>query len=104
MFSLKWEALDRPQRIATLLGFIGSFGAVFAIFIASAFNPLVFVGFLPLLVPLLGSLSLLYLPMSDERRGVMGFLTLLASLAPLFFLTLLLLRLVFPYSDTPSGL
>jgi hypothetical protein len=105
VFSLKWAVLDRPQRISTLLGLIGGgFGAVFGIFVSAAFNPLSFVVFLPLLVPLLGSLSLLYVPMSDERRGVTGFLTLLASLAPLSFLILFLLRLVFPYRDTPTGL
>ena len=106
VFILNWAALDRPQRISTLLGLIdGGSGAVFGIFVVSAsLNPLFFVVVLPFMVPILGSLSLLYFPMSSERRGIVGFLTVLASLAPLLFLILFLLRLVFPYRDTPTGL
>lgn len=102
---MKWAALDRPQKISTLLGLVvGGFGAAGGILVSAEFNPLSSVFFLPFLVPTLGSLSLLYLPMSNERRGVIGFLTVLAALAPLLFVTLFLLRLVFPYRDTPTGL
>ncbi len=105
VLNLKWVALDPPQRISTILGLIGGgFGAATGILISAEYNPLSFIVFLPLLIPLLCSLSLLYLPMSEEKRGVIAFVTLLASLAPLYFLIILLLRLVFPYRDTPTGL
>ncbi len=95
VFSLKWVILDAPQRISTILGLIGGgFGVASGIFVSVEYYPLSFILFLPLLVPLVCSLSLLYLPMSEERRGVMGFVTLLTSLAPLYFLILLLLQLV----------
>jgi hypothetical protein len=105
VFSLKWEVLDPAQRISTILGLIGGgVGAAYGIFVSAEYNPLSFIVFLPFLVPLLCSLSLLYLPMSEDKRGIMGFVTLLISLAPISFLILLLLQLVFPHRDTSTGL
>jgi hypothetical protein len=44
------------------------------------------------------------LPVSSEKKGILGFVSLVGSITPIIFLILFLLRLVFPHRDTPTGL
>src|SRR5882672_8802184 len=104
-FILQWAELDRSLRISTTLGLVGGgFGAILGVFVGVAFDFQSFLLFLFPVASLLCSLGLLYLPMSKERRGVMGFVSIVGSLTPLLFLILFVLRLVFPHRDTPTGL
>jgi hypothetical protein len=63
--------------------------------------------FLLLLFPILSlicSLWLVFFPVSSERRGTLGFISLIGSITPTFYLILTILRLFFPHRDTPTGL
>jgi hypothetical protein len=105
VLSLQWAELDRTLRISTILGLIGGgVGATLGAFVGAGFGFQSFLFFFFPVISLLCSLGLLYLPMSKERRGVLGFLSVVGSLTPLLFLTLLILSLVFPHRDTPTGL
>lgn len=115
---LQWSQLNLLLKIATVEGLIGGglvliFGlvslavaAVSGLQVSFGFDLLpllVFVGVFPLL-SLLCALELLLTPVSEERKGVLGFIALFGSVVPNGLLLILLLRLIFPYRDTPTGL
>lgn len=60
--------------------------------------------FLLPMVSIASSLRLLFFPISNDRKDILGFVSLVGSFAPTLFLVLTLLRLVFPHRDTPTGL
>lgn len=102
---MQWPELTRTLRISTIIGLIGGcFGAAFGIFIGAEFDPGLFLLFIFPVLSLFSSLALLRFSMSSESRGILGFVSIVGALAPILFIALLLLRLVFPHRDTPTGL
>lgn len=114
---LQWSQLSVLLKVATVEGLVGgglvlifglgalAFATVSGVQLSFGFDLLpllVLAGVLPLL-SLLCALELLFTSVSDEKKGVLGFIALFGSLVPNGLILLLLLRLIFPYRDTPTG-
>src|SRR3989454_10649861 len=83
MPGLRWSELEDPIRVSSLLGIVSGGSGIIALgFLAiqeAYYVQIVLASLLPLLlIPLLTGLSLLFLKLTNEQRGVMG---LSASLA-----------------------
>lgn len=115
---LQWSQLSTLLKVASVEGLVGggsililglgtlAVATVSGIQVSLGFDLLpllVFVGVFPV-VSLLCALELLFMPVSDERKGVLGFTAFFGSLVPNGLLLLLFLRLIFPHRDTPTGL
>ena len=108
MIVLQWSQLDRILKIIVICGFVaGGYTASIGLLIiqfVSLNSPIMF-GFaflilLATLLPFVGSLSLLLIPISVERRGILGFALFVGSIIPIFLLATFLLKLVFPSRDS----
>jgi hypothetical protein len=102
-------------KMSVIIGLIGGgYGAIFGFIVVGSslgsmgpYSFLDFVSLLLFLVPILSlicSLWLVFIPLSSEGRAMLGFISLVGSITPTFFLILTILRLVFPHRDTPTAL
>jgi hypothetical protein len=85
MPGLRWSELEDPIRVSSLLGIVSGGSGIIALgFLAvqeAYYVQIVLASFLPLLlIPLLMGLSLLFLKLTNEQRGVMGFVCFVSSL------------------------
>src|SRR2546425_7676302 len=85
MPGLRWSELEDPIRVSSLLGIVSGGSGIIALgFLAvqeAYYVQIVLASFLPLLlIPLLTGLSLLFLKLTNEQRGVMGFVCFVSSL------------------------
>ncbi len=85
MPGLRWSELEDPIRVSSLLGIVSGGSGIIALgFLAiqeAYYVQIVLASLLPLLlIPLLTGLSLLFLKLTNEQRGVMGFVCFVSSL------------------------
>jgi len=85
MPGLRWSELEYPIRVSSLLGIVSGGSGIIALgFLAvpeAYYVQIVLASLLPLLlIPLLTGLSLLFLKLTNEQRGVMGFVCFVSSL------------------------
>jgi hypothetical protein len=90
MPGLGWSELEAPIRVSSLLGIVsGGSGIIALSFLAIQQEYYVQVAFLEiviapllllLLIPLLTGLSLLFVSLTNEQRGVLGFICFVSSL------------------------
>ena len=85
MPGLRWSELEDPIRVSSLLGMVSGGSGIIALgFLAvqeAYYVQIVLASLLPLLlIPLLTGLSLLFLKLTNEQRGVMGFVCFVSSL------------------------
>jgi hypothetical protein len=115
LFRSQWRVLGRSEKISVLLGLVGgAYGATIGFLVAGSgvanvglSSLLDFVPFLLFLFPLVSLVCafwLLRFPVSNENRAMLGFISLVGSIAPTIFLILTILALIFPHRDTPTGL
>ncbi len=84
MPGLRWSELEYPIRVSSLLGIVSGGSGIIALgFLAiqeAYYVQIVLASLLPLLlIPLLTGLSLLFLKLTNEQRGVMGFVCFVSS-------------------------
>ena len=85
MPGLRWSELEDPIRVSSLLGIVSGGSGIIALgFLAvpeAYYVQIVLASLLPLLlIPLLTGLSLLFFKLTNEQRGVMGFVCFVSSL------------------------
>src|SRR5438876_570653 len=85
MPGLRWSELEYPIRVSSLLGIVSGGSGIIALgFLAvpeAYYVQIVLASLLPLLlIPLLTGLSLLFFKLTNEQRGVMGFVCFVSSL------------------------
>jgi hypothetical protein len=84
MPGLRWSELEDPIRVSSLLGIVsGGSGIISLGFLATQeayYVQIVLAPLLLLLIPLLTGLSLLFLKLTNEQRGVLGFVCLVGSM------------------------
>ena len=85
MPGLRWSELEDPIRVSSLLGIVSGGSGIIALgflaFQEAYYVQIVLASLLPLLlIPLLTGLSLLFLKLTNEQRGVMGFVCFVSSL------------------------
>ena len=85
MAGLRWSELEDPIRVSSLLGIVSGGSGIMALgFLAvqeAYYVQIVLASLLPLLlIPLLTGLSLLFLSLTNEQRGVLGFVCFVSSL------------------------
>ena len=84
MPGLRWSELEDPIRVSSLLGIVSGGSGIIALgflaFQEAYYVQIVLASFLLLLIPLLMGLSLLFLKLTNEQRGVMGFVCFVSSL------------------------
>jgi hypothetical protein len=85
MPGLRWSELEAPTRVSSLLGIVSGGSGITALsFLAiqeAYYVQIVLALLLPLLlIPLLTGLSLLFLQLTNEQRGVLGFLCFVSSM------------------------
>jgi len=101
-FSLQWSRLNLSSKVSTVLGFAGGeLGALLGFGIG---GPAFLLLFLVPIVSLVSSVWLLFFPATNERRGILSFVSLTCSIPGTYLLALILLRLEVPHRDAPTGL
>src|SRR5690348_6014581 len=85
MPGLRWSELENPIRLSSLLGIVSGGSGIVAIGLLAIQEPyyiqIVLALLLPLLlIPLLTGLLLLFLKLTNEQRGILGFTCLVSSL------------------------
>ncbi len=84
MPGLRWSELEDPIRVSSLLGIVSGGSGIIALgFLAiqeAYYVQIVLASFLLLLIPLVTGLSLLFLKLTNEQRGVVGFLCFISSM------------------------
>ena len=85
MPGLRWSELENPIRLSSLLGIVSGGSGTIALGLLAAQEPyyiqILLALLLPLLlIPLLTGLLLVFLKLTNEQRGVLGFICLVSSL------------------------
>ena len=85
MPGLRWSDLEDPIRVSSLLEIVSGGSGIIALGFLAVQEPyyvqIVLASLFPLLlIPLLTGLSLLFLKLTNEQRGVMGFVCFVSSL------------------------
>jgi hypothetical protein len=84
MPGLRWSELEDPIKVSSILGTVSGGGGIIALgslVIREAYNVQIVLAPLLslLLIPLLTGLSLLFLQLTNEQRGVLGFVCFVSS-------------------------
>jgi hypothetical protein len=84
MPGLRWSELEVPIRVSSLLGIVsGGSGIIALSFLATQeayYVQILLASLALLLIPLLTGLSLLFVKLTSEQRGVLGFLCFVSSM------------------------
>src|SRR6266705_2738899 len=92
-----WRDLDMPLKITVLVASLGGVGGIIATMkilslpVDHSAPPIYLLFSIGAFISLLGALSILLLPMSRERRGILGFATFVVSLALVLALLIVIL-------------